>query len=117
MGNFGDMETVVNTIGIISGIVGTLTQCTKKNGFLKDIPTALQVILFSVVLNVGYWSVHIVQSGGALQWHTVAESVLLGFFTAFVTMTGWEKFSYIYHRLKGEVIASRLEKKSQENNK
>lgn len=104
MGDFGSTESIVNTIGIISAIVSTITQCTKGWGFLKEIPTALQVTVFSVVFNVGYWLMYVIQSVGELQWYTITGSILLGFFTAFVTMIGWEKFSYIYRRLKDEVM-------------
>lgn len=95
---------IMTAIGVVAAIVSIITEMTKNIGFLKKIPTILQVIVISVVL----WIVLYlgVCSAGYLvfQWYMLAVSVIAGFISAYVSSYGWEKLADAFNRYKkGEV--------------
>lgn len=92
---------VVLGVSALAFIISVITQVTKEVGFLAKIPTALQVIVLSLVLTP-LAVLALSQYTGKFQitWYIVVGSVLAGFFVAFVCMYGWEKLSEIYNKFK-----------------
>lgn len=95
---------IVAVIGAIAALVSIITEMTKNIGFLKKIPTILQVIVISIVL----WIVLYLGlcSAGYLifQWYMLVVSVVAGFISAYVSSYGWEKLADAFSRYKkGEV--------------
>lgn len=96
--------TIIAAIGIIAAIVSIVTEMTKNLGFLKKIPTILQVIVLSVVLWIAlYFGVC---SAGYLifQWYMLVASIIAGFITAYVSSYGWEKLADAFKRYRKDDV-------------
>lgn len=96
---------IITAIGVIAAIVSIITEMTKEIGFLKKIPTILQVIVISIIL----WIVLYMGLCGAgymvFEWFMLAAVVVAGFITAYVSSYGWEKLNDVFTRyLKKEEI-------------
>lgn len=97
-------SVIVAAMGIIATIVSIITEMTKNIGFLKKIPTILQVIVLSVALWVVlYFGVC---SAGYLvfQWYMLVASIIAGFITAYVSSYGWEKLADAFKRYRKDDV-------------
>ncbi len=96
-------DCITMLFGVIGGLaffVSAVTEVTKSVGFLKRIPTDIQVILLSlisaVVAVLGYASY--LQT--KVYWYYIAGAIALGFLVAFVAMYGWQKFTDLTNRFR-----------------
>lgn len=103
------MENLMNYITIAMAIVGVLaflvsaiTEVTKGIGFLKRIPTDLQVIALSLAISVIAYFAYCSYNRIEAVWYLVIGVILLGFLVAFVAMYGWDKFTELWSRFKRE---------------
>lgn len=91
---------IITAVGVIAAIVSIITEMTKEIGFLKKIPTILQVIILSVVL----WIVAYLAACGmnyiTFTWYYLAAAMVAGFITAYVSSYGWEKLNDAFKRYK-----------------
>lgn len=91
---------VLTVIGLLAFIVSIITEVTKGLGFLKRIPTDLQVIVLSIILCIfayfGYISYFVL----AIRWYFLVGCIVAAFIVAFVAMYGWNKLSILYLRFK-----------------
>lgn len=94
------VTNIVVAVGLLAFTISIITEVTKNIGFLTKIPTALQVVILSLILTpvsyIAYTSYMSIQ----LTWYTIIGSVIAGFFVAFVCMYGWDKMSEIYNKFK-----------------
>lgn len=95
-----NVTLIVAAIGVLAFVISIITQVTKEIGFMKKIPTALEVLVLSLILTpvtlFGYASYLNI----CLEWYMIAASVVAGFVVAFVCMFGWEKLVKLYERFK-----------------
>lgn len=91
---------IITAVGVIAAIVSIITEMTKEIGFLKKIPTILQVIILSVVL----WIVAYLTTCGmhyiTFAWYYLVAAIVAGFVTAYVSSYGWEKLNDAFKRYK-----------------
>ena len=91
---------IITAMGVIAAIVSVITEMTKEIGFLKKIPTILQVIVLSVVL----WVILFFSACGAgtitYSWFMFVASIVAGFITAYISSYGWEKLNDALKRYK-----------------
>jgi hypothetical protein len=89
---------IITAVGVIAAIVSVITEMTKDIGFLKKIPTILQVIILSVVL----WIIAYLAACGAgyatFTWYFLVSAIVAGFITAYVSSYGWEKLNDVFLR-------------------
>lgn len=91
---------LLTIIGVLAFLVSVITEVTKNIGFLKRIPTDLQVIILSVLLCLfayfSYTSYYLIK----IQWYYIAGCFIAAFIVAFVAMYGWDKLTSLYKRFK-----------------
>lgn len=75
--------------GLLAALVSLITQATKGLGFLKRIPTDLQVILLSEMLSLTLLLAWASRAGTALTWYMPVGAVIGGLLVAFIAMYGW----------------------------
>lgn len=96
-------DCITMLLGVIGGLaflVSAVTEVTKNIGFLKQIPTDMQVIMLSLIAAVvavlGYVSYQQI----LLHWYYIAGAIAMGFLVAFVAMYGWQKFTDLMSRFQ-----------------
>lgn len=87
-------------IGILATIVSIITEDTKNIGFLKKIPTDLEVLILSIGLTVILFFAYVSYANIIIKWYLVVGAILGGFLVAFIAMYGWSKFSELWQRFK-----------------
>lgn len=101
MTNFtADVSQVTAFIGIMAFIVSAVTEALKKwTWFDRKVPTALAVILLSLILcpvcMLGLMSYHNTPIG----WFSVFASFIAAFIVALVAMDGWERATELAEKL------------------
>lgn len=94
--------TIITAIGIIATIVSIITEMTKNIGFLKKVPTILQVIVLSILLWIVFYFAVCGMGYLTFEWFTLVAAVVAGFITAYVSSYGWEKLYDVFKRYKKE---------------
>jgi hypothetical protein len=87
-------------LGVLAFLVSVITEVTKNIGFLKRIPTDLQVILLSTLLCLVAYFAYTSYFSIDIQWYFVSGCFIAAFIVAFVAMYGWEKLTVLYNRFK-----------------
>ena len=91
---------IVAAMGIIAAIVSIITEMTKNIGYLKKIPTILQVIVVSVVLWVLLYTALISAGVFVFEWFMLVAAIIAGVITAYISSYGWEKLNDVFKRYK-----------------
>lgn len=89
-------------IGVLAFIVSAITEVTKCIGFLKRIPTDLQVIVLSLVITILAYLAYCSYKAATIEWYIFVGVILTSFLVAFVAMYGWDKFNELWSRFKRE---------------
>lgn len=92
-------------IGALAIVTSVITELTKNIGFLKKIPTALQVIVIAVALAVVSYVAQCTANGVPVVWYMIIAHIIAGITAAFVATYGWDKLREIIARFtqkKGE---------------
>lgn len=97
-----NVSVIITLIGVIATLVSIITEMTKDIGFLKKIPTILQVIVLSIIFWIILYAS--VCSAGYLvfEWFMLMAAIIAGFITAYVSSYGWEKLSDAFKRYQKE---------------
>ncbi|MGB8455137.1 MAG: hypothetical protein WCD89_22755 [Anaerocolumna sp.] len=93
-----NLVTILGVIGMLAFLVSVITEVTKGVGFLKKIPTDIQVIVLSVFLCVFAYFAYATYAGLTVAWYLVIGAVIGAFIVAFVAMYGWDKLNVLYNR-------------------
>lgn len=95
---FKDVSNLVLFIGILALLVSVITEVIKKLEFLKKIPTALVVIVVSLILCPVSVVMLAAYFGIVLEWFMVFASFIAAFIVALVSMDGWERMAELAGR-------------------
>ena len=93
-----DVSQIVLFIGAMAFIVSIITEALKKwTWFDKKVPTALTVIILSLILCpvLGLAAYY----GVAIEWFMVFASFIAAFIVALVSMDGWERVTELAEKL------------------
>lgn len=89
--NLADVSTTVAFIGIMAFLVSAVTEVLKKISWLeKHVPTALTVIIISVVLCPVTLIAVMNYMSQPITWYMVFASFIAAFIVALIAMDGWE---------------------------
>lgn len=99
------IQTIVNYSSIILAIicalcvlVSVITEFTKEIGFLKRIPTILQVLVLSVVVCMITFFAFISYMHIQFVWYYLAAVIFASFIIAIITAKGWDYLLEIVRR-------------------
>jgi hypothetical protein len=93
-----NLVLLLTIIGVLAFLVSAITEVTKNVGFLKRIPTDLQVIVLSTALCLVAYFAYTSYFNVDIQWYYIAGCLIAAFIVAFVAMYGWEKMTALYKR-------------------
>lgn len=97
----GDLiAKLIPVIGLLAFAVSVIVEVIKGVSFLKKIPTDLVVIVLALALTIVVFFGYAAYTSLVITWYMVVGAVIMGFFVAFITMYGWEKFNTLYKRFK-----------------
>lgn len=87
-------------IAIVAIVVSVIVELTKNTKPLDKIPTELEVIVLSVAGAV--LAIFVLSSiyNFTILWYYIVGAVIVGLFSAYVTMFGWEKLITIVNKFK-----------------
>lgn len=99
------IQTVVNYSSIILAVicalcvmVSVITEFTKEIGFLKRIPTILQVLVLSVIVCMIAFFAFISYMHIQFVWYYLAAVIFASFIIAIITAKGWDYLLEIVRR-------------------
>ena len=84
-------------VAIICTVITVITQFTKELGFLKKIPTSLQVLITSIVV-CEVFLFAVLSYNIALMWYYPVAILFVAFLIAYICMFGWEKLIEMFKR-------------------
>lgn len=87
-------------ISALAFIVTMITQLFKDVGVFKKIPTALFVIVLSIVLTVTAFVAYMDYIHQTIIWYMLIAAFLAGLLVAYIAMYGWEKAYELWDRFK-----------------
>lgn len=101
MTNFtADVSQIIVFIGILAFIVSAITEALKKwTWFDSKVPTALTVILLSLILCPVTMLGLAAYYGIAIEWFMVFASFVAAFIVALVAMDGWDRVTELAQKL------------------
>lgn len=88
------------TLAAVAFTVSVITEVTKNVGFLGRIPTALQVIVLSIVICQLAYLVYLSCMHQQFVWYGPVIALVFAFYVAFLAMYGWEKLVELWSRYK-----------------
>lgn len=101
MTNFkADISQIIVFVGVMAFIVSVITEALKKwTWFDRKVPTALTVILLSLILCPVCLMGLAAYYGVAITWFMVFASFIAAFIVALVSMDGWERVTELAEKL------------------
>ena len=109
------MESVLQTLGsqyaqllayalvvlaAVAFTVSVITEVTKNVGIFSRIPTALQVIILSIVICQLAYLAYLSYVGQRMAWYGPVIALIFAFYVAFLAMYGWERLTELWVRFK-----------------
>lgn len=88
-------------LSIICGLcilISVITEFTKEIGFLKRIPTTLQVLVLSLVVCVTSFFMYTSYMKIPFVWYYLVAIIFISFIVAIITAKGWDYFFNIVNK-------------------
>ena len=102
--NVNEMMTYASylmmTIGVMAFLVSVITQVIKELPGLKAIPTAVVVIVLSLILCPTALVAVMMWMSRPITWYMIFACMIAAFVVALVALDGWERVSDIWQRTK-----------------
>lgn len=95
-----DVSRIILFVGVMAFFVSVITEALKKwTWFDRKVPTALTVILLSLILCPACLSGMAAYYGVVITWFMVFASFMAAFIVALVAMDGWERVTELAEKL------------------
>ena len=102
--NVNEMMTyatyLLMAIGVMAFLVSAITQVVKELPGLKKIPTAVVVIVLSLVLCPTALVAIMMWMSRPITWYMIFACMISAFVVALVALDGWERVAEIWQRTK-----------------
>lgn len=85
-------------VAVICTLISVITEFTKEIGFLKKIPTSLQVLVLSIIICVIAFFAYISYAGIAFVWYYLVAVIFAAFIVAIICCKGWDYLLEIWKR-------------------
>ena len=89
---------IVLVVAILCTLISIITEFTKEIGFLKKVPTKLQVLVLSIVICLTAFFAYVSYAGMAIAWYYIVAVIFAAFVVALVCCNGWEYLIKIWKR-------------------
>lgn len=100
-----DIQMIVNNMSIIliaicaiCVLISIITEFTKDIGFLKEIPTSLQVLVLSLIVCILVFFAFISYMNIEFMWYYLVAAIFISFVVAIITTKGWDYLADIIRR-------------------
>lgn len=87
-------------IGVMAFVVSVITQVIKKLPCFKQVPTAVVVIVLSLVLCPVALVALLAWMSKPITWYLLFACMIAAFIVALVAMDGWERVTEIWQRTR-----------------
>lgn len=94
------LAPAITAVSILSFTVMVIVEVIKDVKPFKGVPTDIIVIILSVLLTSIVYFAYCDIVSIKVVWYGVTGAFFSGFFVAFVSMYGWDKFNALYSRYK-----------------
>lgn len=91
---------VLVAIGVMAFLVSVITQVIKELPCFKQVPTAVVVIVLSLVLCPAALVALLAWMAKPVTWYLIFACMIAAFIVALVAMDGWERVAEIWQRTK-----------------
>ena len=91
---------VLVAIGVMAFLVSVITQVIKELPWFKPVPTAVVVIVLSLVLCPVALVALLTWLSKPVTWYLIFACMIAAFIVALVAMDGWERVAEIWQRTK-----------------
>lgn len=86
------MSIILIAITAICVLISVITEFTKEIGFLKAIPTKLQVLILSLIICIVVFFAFISYMNIKFMWYYLVAVIFISFIVAIITAKGWDYF-------------------------
>lgn len=93
-----NVSQLLIVVAVICTLISVITEFTKEIGFLKKIPTSLQVLILSIIICVVAFFAYISYAGIPFMWYYLVAVILASFIVAIVCCKGWDYLLEIWKR-------------------
>lgn len=93
-----NMTMVLMLVAGICTLISVITEFTKEIGFLKRIPTSLQVLILSVIVCMTIFFAYVSYANIKLMWYYIVAVIFASFIIAIITTEGWDYLINIIKR-------------------
>lgn len=93
-----NMSVILVAITVMCVLITVITEFTKEIGFLKKIPTRLQVLALSLIVCILAFFAIISYMNIKFMWYYMVAVVFASFIIAIITANGWDYFIEIVKR-------------------
>lgn len=108
------LQTIIDNMSIaliaicaVCVLISVITEFTKEIGFLKKIPTSLQVLVLSLIICVLIFFAAISYLQVQFVWYYLVAVIFIAFIIAIITTKGWDYLIEIikrFYRKKTDII-------------
>lgn len=93
-----NVSQLLIVVAVICTLISVITEFTKEIGFLKKIPTSLQVLILSIIICVVAFFAYISYAGIPFMWYYLVAVIFASFIVAIVCCKGWDYLLEIWKR-------------------
>jgi len=95
-----DLTRIITVLGVLAFLVSCIVEVVKELPYLKKIPTAIVVVIVSIVLCPTTMLAMASYFEKVITWYMVFASFIAAFVVSLVSMSGWERVNELYKRVK-----------------
>lgn len=93
-----NISIVIIVVAVLCTVISVITEFTKEIGFLKKIPTSLQVLVLSLIVCVVALFMYLSYAKIAFVWYYLVAVILASFLVAIICTKGWDYLIDIWKR-------------------
>ena len=93
-----NLSSILIILAVLCMTVSIITQLIKDVGILSKIPTALVVIILSIIICVTAYSFYCLYFAIPIVLYYYIACIFAGFFVAFICMYGWDNLLELWKR-------------------
>ena len=89
---------ILIVVAALCTLITIITEFTKEIGFLKRIPTSLQVLVLSIIVCVVSFFAYTSYAGIVFHWYFLVAVIFASFVVAIICCKGWDYIFEIWNR-------------------